>query len=405
VPSESVQITFSTDWSSGARMKTIEDSLGIWKEKHPNIAVDVRYGGTVEAKLIADMAAGTQSDVVLYTAPGISALRDQFVDLMPLIRRDKFDMRSFTPVHPALLYQGGQFGMPFQENMYSWYVNRTLFQKVGMATPTEQWTWNDVADAARKLTKPGEQQWGLEIVPPMSRVIFTELLLSNGGDVIDKDLKRTTLNTPEASEAGRWLADRLLRDRSVVTADERKTVVTSGLSNAFQTGRVGMLHVNIGWVGNLEGSIGFTQFEWDVMPTPRAPRTNKEVNIVTDQPHALTKNGRRSAAQTDAAWALIAFLSGPDVMGMVAEQRTAYPAHRKVLNGDRYLRKPPSSMPLVPKLIDNGRFEPTFKGSDDWYATLWKRLDEIWAGTTGVDDGLRAAQAEGDAKLAVLPSR
>lgn len=405
---DALKISFSTDWSSGARQKTIEDSMAIWKQKYPNASVEVRYGGTVEEKLVAEMAAGSQADVVFYNATSIAKLRDQFVDLVPLIKRDKFDMKDFTAVHPALLYQGGQYGMPFQENVFSWYVNKTLFQRAGVALPTDQWTWNDVADAARKLTKPEERQWGLELIPAMSKVIFGELLISNGGDVISKDLKHTTLDAPEAAEAGRWLADRMLKDRSVVSAAEVKDVTTgagSGANRAFHVGRVGMMQVNIGWVGNLAEVIGYDKFEWDVMSTPKSPRTKKGINFSTDQPHAITKNSRRSAAQSDAAWALITFLSGPDVQAMIAEQRTAYPVYRKILNGDRYLRKPPASMSNAIKLIDNSRFEVTFEGSDDWYAAIWPRVDDAWVGKINIDDALRAATVAGDAKLATLGKR
>jgi multiple sugar transport system substrate-binding protein len=403
VPGGPVAISFMTDWSAGPRLKVIEDAAALWRERHPNVAVEVRHGGYVQEKLLAELAAGTQADVTLYGTGGVAALRPHFVDLMPFIKRDRFDLREWVLVAPELLHEGGQYGMPFQYNMEAWLYNKTLLEREGVAPPTERWTWADAAAAAQKLTRRDRQQWGLEIAEHarIGQFLFRDMLWANGGDFLSQDLKRTTLNTPQAAEAARWIVDRLHRDKAVIDLDERKAVVPSGLSFAFQTGRVGLFHVNVGWVGFLAASIGFDQFEWDLAWTPRAPRTGKAAYRVGAQPHAVTRSDRRSAAQTDAAWAWTAFLSGPDVMALIAEGRGSIPVHRRVLSGERFLRRPPAGMPNVPKMVDQSRFDvPWFAAMADWRGAINARLNEAFEGKTGVDDALRAAAAEGDAVLA-----
>src|SRR5687768_5319402 len=82
VPSENVQISFATDWNSGARLETVKQALAIWQGKNPHVAVDLRTeGGSVETKIVSEFAAGTQADVVLFTSTGIAALRQHFADL------------------------------------------------------------------------------------------------------------------------------------------------------------------------------------------------------------------------------------------------------------------------------------------------------------------------------------
>jgi multiple sugar transport system substrate-binding protein len=406
VPSENVQISFATDWNSGARLETVKQALAIWQQKHPNVAVDLRTeGGSVETKIVAEFAAGTQADVVLFTSTGIAALRQHFADLMPFIKRDKFNMRDWLAVPPELLHEGAQYGMPFQRNGNCFFVNKTLFQREGVPLPTDKWTWSDMADAAKRLTKPG-QQWGLEVSPGQlnnSRDTFGGLLWSNGGDLISKDGRHTTTTTPEALEAGRWIADRLLRDGSMLKDDdERRANLAPSHSFVFQSGKVGMCGINVGWVGTLESSIGFSQFEWDVMWTPKAPRTGKALTFIGDQPHAMTTPPRRSAAQTDAAWAFTAFMSGPEVMTLLAEGRTSIPVHRSVAQGERFLRKPPAAMSNMPKLVDEMmRFDvPWFPALAGWRAAINKKLVEAWTGKIQIDDALRAAAADGDAVLA-----
>src|SRR5687768_14999335 len=45
-------------------------------------------------------------------------------------------------------------------------------------------------------------------------------------------------------------------------SDKKAVVVSLGQTLAFQAGKVGILNLNMGWVGNLEASIGFNQFEF-----------------------------------------------------------------------------------------------------------------------------------------------
>jgi multiple sugar transport system substrate-binding protein len=401
---EAITLGFMTDWSSGARLKTIEDAVALWQARSPHIRVDVRHAQSLERDLLAGISAGTPPDVTLYSSTSIAAQRSSFVDLMPFIKRDRFAMGDWLPVHPAVLHEGGQYGMPFQSNSGVWLYNKTLFQRHGAPLPTAQWTWNDVAEAAKRLTDKAQQQWGLEFAGTETD-LFQAHLYANGGDYVSQDRKRVTLDTPEAFEAGRWIADRLHRDQTVVTNEERAAVAAPGQSLAFQSGRVAMLHRDLRWVGNLQDSIGFGQFEWDLMWPARAPRTGKGLHIVINQPHAIPKHASRSGAQQDAAWALTAFLSGPEVMGLIAENRGAVPVYRKVLTGERYLRRPPATMGIVPKLVDEGRSVVWFPDSQEVFAPVGRALGQAWAGQVQADDALRAATQEANAVMAVVATR
>jgi hypothetical protein len=86
----------------------------------------------------------------------------------------------------------------------------------------------------------------------------------------------------------------------------------------------------------------------------------------------LAPRGRRPA---DAA-----HLSGPDVTALIAENRGAIPVYCKVLTGERYLRRPPANMGIVPKLVDEGRSVAWFPDSGEVYAPVG-RLDEAGDGS------------------------
>ena len=45
-----------------------------------------------------------------------------------------------------------------------WCYNRSLFQAAGLKEPDDAWTLNDVFEAAQKLTKRDQQQYGIDAV-------------------------------------------------------------------------------------------------------------------------------------------------------------------------------------------------------------------------------------------------
>jgi multiple sugar transport system substrate-binding protein len=385
-------ISYMTDWASGPRLKIVQDGVALFKQKYPAVTVDFQPTNEVLNKIITDLAAGTQSDVILYAGP-----LDAYADLMPFAKRDKLDLKQYLLLDPMLNANGTLLGLPFQEVLEPvWFYNRTLFIREGVAPPAEQWTWDTFADAAKRLTRPGDT-WGLAA---QYEKIFEGLLRSDGSDLLSPDRTRTTLNTAEAREAAQWIVDRIQRDRTMLAlqgAPEMQPYMKAGYAVAFQTGRIAMGQVNAGWVGNLEASVGFTEFDWDLMPTPKAPRTGKNVPFLTDRPNGVTKRPGRTADQMDAAWLLTQFMSGPEVSEMVAEGRTSLPPFRKTLAGPHYLRKPPEGVNLIPKMVDMAGFRVSLGNWGMFRTAIFGEMARAWSGELSVDAALTSAAAKGDA--------
>lgn len=143
--------------------------LPAFEQANPDIAVEATIGpgGIIAAieKYIAYTVGGTPPDLFFVTrAAADLARRNLFSDLSPLIARDKFDTNRY-PQAPYLYEStlGGKvFGLPMsmQAEAMALAYNRDLFRKVGVAEPGTTWgdgawTWQQMVDAARKLTVMG----------------------------------------------------------------------------------------------------------------------------------------------------------------------------------------------------------------------------------------------------------
>ena len=86
--------------------------------------------------------------------------------------------------------------------MCIWY-NAELFQKAGVAEPTDDWKWDDFLTTAQKLTKPGEV-FGMN-VPAAYFAGIMPWLLTNGASTLSADWKQSTVNSPAAIEATKFM--------------------------------------------------------------------------------------------------------------------------------------------------------------------------------------------------------
>jgi len=391
-------ISFMTDWDTGAKSDIMKQALALFAQRNPKITIsktDVA-GGNVREKFAAALAAGTQDDVALFNAPEFPYYRDigVLVDIAPYLKAAKIDPKIYTYLDPSHSVGAKRFCLPFQQGGATWIFNKTLFQKENVPLPHENWTWNDMADAARRLTKIDDNQYG--IGPAMQAELRPNLLPfigSNGGHHITADLTKTQLLLPETLEVIRWAADRIQRDKSWAAPDAAKL--------DFVNGNIGMFWGNTGIIGNsLQKVAG--KFEWEVMPFPKAPRTGKTVRTYNQQPHGITAKSGGSAGRVDAAFTFIAFMAGRDVQLMVSKDRSSTPVLRELVGTSPFVDPPPANMSLIAKGLDSIMDIRIFNGYADWSQTYATALMDIWTSKVSADAGAKLANDAGDAVLVRL---
>lgn len=89
-------------------------------------------------------------------------------DLTELIRKKNYDLSRLEPVTVDIQKQiagGGIYGLPVFTTTLAFYYNKDLFDKFGVAYPTDDMTWDDTYELARKMSRTdGSTQYrGLSI--------------------------------------------------------------------------------------------------------------------------------------------------------------------------------------------------------------------------------------------------
>ena len=88
----------------------------------------------------------------------------------------------------ASQFKGVQYAIPNRSGPGVYYYNKTVFDKAGVPYPTDDWTYSDFLEIAKKLTIPG-QQYGVGVPADVSdpsnvTTMFAPMLWAMGGDFL-----------------------------------------------------------------------------------------------------------------------------------------------------------------------------------------------------------------------------
>ncbi len=209
-------------WESGDALTPWNNAIASYQSAHPNVKIQLEavpqdYG----TKLLAEFASGSAPDIFMsgdgdvakWVALGAAENLDPYIDGPNGFDRD------------ALLPAVADFGKVGSSTYYLTkdysplvlFYNKDLFEAAGVAAPTADWTWDDLVNAAKKLTVDANgkdatspdfdasniKQWGLQAPDSWGDTAWTRgllpLIYQNGGDLISAD--GTTLDGHMNSEA------------------------------------------------------------------------------------------------------------------------------------------------------------------------------------------------------------
>ena len=98
---------------------------------------------------------------------------------------------------------GSQYALPKDHDTIALLYNKAIFDKYGVDYPTDDWTWEDVRDAAAKITEAGKADgvYGYAINTSNNQDGWYNIIYDYGAQVITDDHKGTTIGSDEGKAA------------------------------------------------------------------------------------------------------------------------------------------------------------------------------------------------------------
>lgn len=101
---------------------------------------------------------------------------------------------------------GKTLALPWQSITFGLYYNKALFDAAGQAYPTNDWTWDDVATAAKAITDSSAGRFGI-VAPAAGYFTYDQTIYGAGAKIITDDGTNTDIDSPAGVEGIKYWAD------------------------------------------------------------------------------------------------------------------------------------------------------------------------------------------------------
>ncbi|WOX15069.1 ABC transporter substrate-binding protein [Streptomyces sp. N50] len=154
-----VTLTFAW-WGNDDRAQRTNAAVALFEKRHPNITVRTSFAGypAYVQKLATQAAGGDLSDVAQLDYRQISqyAGSGTLLDLGPYVDNGTLRTADFDQTLTRTgVYDNKQYALPMGKGTTGIVYDAAVFKKAGVATPRPGWTWDDWAEAGKKITALG----------------------------------------------------------------------------------------------------------------------------------------------------------------------------------------------------------------------------------------------------------
>ncbi len=297
-----IQSPASTQWAA------YEAADRAIHEKYPWLTVEWLGGASSSfdamAKLVVDASAGTLPDIIYAQGTQIQYYISNkiVVSMSPYLNKDKsFDLGDFPKVAIDMYSRAGQvYAIPYDHGPNMLWYNADLFKKNGVQPPTDKWTWDDVVDAARKLTNESLGQWGILDGGPNAGWSMPSYLGPWGGQWVDDTETKTGITSSGSLQAMQYWYDLFFKHK----VNPLPGSYQGSADDLYIQGKVAM---RLGGPWSYRGWIGRINFESPIANWPLGP-TGKRISASMGSGYPISVNSQHR----DEAWLFMAELLGKD---------------------------------------------------------------------------------------------
>jgi multiple sugar transport system substrate-binding protein len=285
-------------------------------------------GGEHIQKLQTLVAGGQLGDVIhvftgdssfqLFFSSGVVTGIDQY------IAQDKFEMSQFYKFTADGTKVDGKYGgLPFKghPSRVGIFYNRNLFEAAGVPLPTNDMTYDQLVEAAKKLHKASGadvQTYGWSN-PGRDSEFYIILARMGGGDLYSPDGKKSRMNEADAQWGWNWTSDMFNTHK----VGMNPLATNPAPSDLFLSGKLAIFRAN---VGTKAAYANIKDFKWGMSVAPKGPKGQRGSLAATDVV-AMTKFSKTP----DLAWALLKHITSKEAgiaLGKQTGARSATPGGR-----------------------------------------------------------------------------
>jgi multiple sugar transport system substrate-binding protein len=397
---EQVTVTWGF-WGSPEEKASHEKVAAEFMKANPNIKIEIWHQPWDDyfTKLKTLWASGDSAQIpdVLFLWPTPSyAATGVLEDLGPYIEKSNYDLNDYWPnLLESAKLDGKVYGLPRDSGLEVLYYNKAIFDEAQVAYPTDSWTWDDLLEAAKKLTVVESNGRVKRYALGMEGGKWSLWLNQNKASMLDdmRNPSKCTLTDPKAIQAVSFFADLMANNYAMRDAALSQA---GGDAAVFQSGQVAMIIQNSSRVSAFNAA----NMNYDVTTVP----------IPKDGERAASAGGAAwvMSAKSDnkeAAWTFLQWLQSTDGgEKLYTAAGEIFPALQSTAKSDAFLKSgaPPANRQAFLTEGENSKVG-RFGYFPDWDELAGSIIDaglqKVWAGEQKAEEALPAICQQVDSFL------
>lgn len=305
---------------------TSKDIIDKFIATHPHINVEIQEApwGDFTSKIATQIAGNTMPDVWFQENAVILGYGQRGVaeDLAPYIARDLNVDEYIDGLFSARTPEGKVWGVPHGINPVALAYNKTVFEEAGIPFPTDDWTYADLIETAKKLTvKEGDEpkRFGFIGAYAITNGWFPWIKQA-GGSALDETKTKSMFDDPR-TVAGLKQLRQGIEEGYFTNVDFNKA--HGGDLAVFASGKAAMHFMQYSLQVNMQNQ--FPDTDWDVVKMPKAVNGERYVPMVGN---TWLISSRASKDAKEAAWEFLRFYLSDEVQDIVAASGSTLPVKK-----------------------------------------------------------------------------
>ena len=304
---ESVTLKLAT-WDNTSN-NVVTDAVAAFEAANPNIKVEIIDIPSADytTKLSVMLNGGSDVDA-FYIKDGDTAKslveKGQLADMSSYIAADGVNLADYNGLAENFSFDGKQYALPARTDFYVMYYNKDLFDAANVAYPTNDWTWTDFEETAKKLTS-GE---GANKIYGAAFHTW-QACIQNWGV---QDGKHTIMDYDTGYDFFKPYYEMVLRMQDEGTVQDYGTLKTGNIhySGPFAQGTVGMMPMGTWFISTMIHKVkdGESYVNWGIATLPHAEGVEAGYTVGSMTPLAINA----ASDKQDAAWELVKFITGEE---------------------------------------------------------------------------------------------
>lgn len=285
-----------------------------FNEANPDYELEVQIYTYAEyiSKVTLMILAGSPPDIMMTWAEYKPAWIEQGIVKDITEYWEKSDIAREAQIFPFMLesamHEGRFYGIPHDYSFMSWILNQDRLDNAGLPTPDSNWTVDDFANYAMRLTSPNEGVYGASLSGHWALASWQWAVNANGQGWLSDDRTEILVNQPEhVAMLEMW--------QELIT---REAVPLRGTTPPAGDGYAGGYAMWEGWV-HYASRMNASPYRWTMATMPKGQAGN--LSLAQGHMWSVPSN----APNPDASWVFLEWALSPEGQRTMVEVNGTQP--------------------------------------------------------------------------------